>query len=412
MKGFGKRAGGLFRIAGESVALAASQFRNDRFRTGLSLAGIAIGIFSTVASLTVVDSLQRCMDVGLADFGRDVVLIEQIPLEPDLDEEGTFRWWNYVSRPPVTREEYQFLAAHSRLAAEMCYTCYFNNDVIIGVTGDWKLGVRNSLAQGRAFSAAELSGGAAVAIVGADYADRHPGETTLSIDGSRFDIIGTFTRSGIGAVSLADIDAAVVIPEAAARLLPSAAESRCVITARPAADVPAARFDAELRTLLRQYRHLPPQAEDDFALNRFSLIERELGELFSLIDTIGWIIGLFSLLIGGFGIANILFVAVRERTREIGVQKALGATRGMISLQFLTEAAVLSAAGGAAGLGFVALGVRLLWNSSVPLFLGASNIAAGMAAALIIGIAAGMAPAISAAKMHPAVAVSNPEGEF
>ena len=100
--------------------MAVAQFRNDRFRTGLSLAGIAIGIFSTVAALTLVDSLGRCMNDGLSDFGRDLVMIEQIPLEPELDEEDGFRWWDYATRPPVTREEYLFLAAHSTLTANIC----------------------------------------------------------------------------------------------------------------------------------------------------------------------------------------------------------------------------------------------------------------------------------------------------
>ena len=148
MKGFSKRAGGLIRTARESVAMAASQFKNDRFRTGLSLAGIAIGIFSTVGALTVVDSLERTMNDGLSDFGKDVVLVEQIPLEPDLDEEGTFRWWNYISRPPVTREEYRFLADHGETIDKLCYSCYFNNDVIIGVLGDWELVIRNPIQTG------------------------------------------------------------------------------------------------------------------------------------------------------------------------------------------------------------------------------------------------------------------------
>lgn len=412
MKGFSKRAGGLLRTARESVAMAASQFKNDRFRTGLSLAGIAIGIFSTVGALTVVDSLERTMNDGLSDFGKDVVLVEQIPLEPDLDEEGTFRWWNYISRPPVTREEYRFLADHGETINKLCYSCYFNNDVIIGVIGDWELVIRNPILTGRAFSAAELSGGAAVAVVGADYAKAHPGEKTLSIDGRRFDVIGTFARSGVSAVSLADIDAAVVIPEEAARRLPSVGEARCVLAARPVAGIFEAAFDAELRRLLRQVRHLDPQAEDNFALNRFSLIAKEMAELFSLVDTIGWIVGLFSLLVGGFGIANILFVAVRERTRQIGIQKALGATRGRISLQFLTEAAALSVTGGAIGLGAIALITLLLRRSPVPFVLSGGHIVAGMTVALFIGIAAGMAPAISAAKMHPAVALNSPEGDF
>ena len=410
MKGLRNWAGTLGRSVGESVALAAGQFRSDRFRTGLTLAGIAIGIFSTVGALTLVDSVQQSINEGVADFGGDVVLVEQIPLEPDFDEEGSLRWWDYLGRPQVTREEHLFLAENCRSAEELCYAQFLNNSVIISVTGDWRLSIRNPIAEGRAFSAAELNGGSAVAIVGADYAAEHPEERALSIDGRRFEIIGVFARSGVNAVSLADIDAAVVIPGEAARSLPGAAEARSSIAVRPKSGVTAEALDAELRTLMRQVRHLDPATPDNFALNRFSFIVRELADLFSLIDTIGWIVGLFSLLIGGFGIANILFVAVRERMREIGIQKALGATRSAISLQFLTEAAVLSLAGGGAGLAGIWLLTQLLHRSPVPIILTSGHLCAGIATALIIGIAAGMAPAISAAKMHPAEAVASPEG--
>ena len=410
MKGLKNRAGALARSVGESVALAAGQFRSDRFRTGLSLAGIAIGIFSTVAALTLVDSVHRTMNEGFADFGGDVVLIEQIPLEPSFDEEGGLRWWDYLGRPQVTREEYRFLADHSALLEKACFAQYFNKELIISVSGDWQLAIQNPVAEGRAFSAAELKNGGTVAVVGADYAAAHPDERSVSIDGRRFDVVGVFARSGLSAVSLADIDGAVVIPGEAARSLPSALEARTAITVKPKPGVSAEAFDAELRALLRQSRHLDPAAPDNFALNRFSFIQRELGDLFSLIDTIGWIVGLFSLLIGGFGIANILFVAVKERTREIGIQKALGATRGWISLQFLTEAATLSLAGGCAGLAAVWLLTLPLRHGAVPIVLTSAHLCAGIGTALIIGIAAGMAPAISAAKMHPARAVASPEG--
>ncbi|MBQ7640414.1 MAG: ABC transporter permease [Bacteroidales bacterium] len=410
MKGFWIWAGALARSVGESFALALSQFRSDRFRTGLSLSGIAIGIFSTVAALTLVDSVHQTMNDGFADFGGDLVLVEQIPLEPDFDEEGGLRWWDYLGRPPVTREEYRFLAENGTHIDLIGYTQCSNRDLILGVWGNWQLAVHNPIAQGRTFSAAELSSGRAVALVGAGYADTHPGEKSVSIDGRRFDIIGTFARSGINAVSLADIDESVVIPGEAARTLFGASEGRSTITIQPKPGVSEEALDAEIRTLLREYRHLDPTAPDNFALNRFSFIIREMGDLFSLIDTIGWIIGLFSLLIGGFGIANILFVAVKERTREIGIQKALGATQGTISLQFLTEAATLSLAGGGAGLAAVWLLTLPLRRSLVPLTLSAGHLCTGILTALIIGIAAGMAPAISAAKMHPARAVASPEG--
>lgn len=406
MKGFWKRCGALTGSAAESVAFALAQLKTDRFRTVLSLSGIAIGIFSTVAVLTLMGSLRRVMEEGLAEFGKDVVLIETIPLEGALNDEGEFRWWDYANRPPVSREEYLFLAENARSAQNLCFSLSFTDNPVVGVAGQWQLAIRNRIASGRPFTAAELSGGAAVALVGADYAREHEGEKSLVVDGRVFEIIGIFERSGISAVSLTDTDASIVIPMEAARTLPGAATAHATISAQPKPGVSEEAFDAELRRLLRSHRRLSPGVEDNFALNRLTFILRESRDLFSIIDTIGWIVGLFSLLIGGFGIANILFVAVRERTRQIGLQKALGATRGMIAVQFLTEAATLSLSGGVAGLAAVWLLTQILRGSAVPMVLSPALFTTGLMTALLTGIAAGMAPAIQAANLAPAVALS------
>ncbi len=405
MKGFVWKAGNLAGIATDSARFALSELKVDKFRTILSLAGVSIGIFSIVSVFTLVDSLKESLDQGLEEFGKDVTFVEQMPLEPDLNEEGIFRWWEYVSRPQVTYDEYLFLAQHNSTFSQMCWTCFLDDGTTVGITPGWEMTIRNRIVSGRPFSAGELQYGAPVAIAGADYAKLHKTDSIVTLDGVRCTIIGTLERSGLNSVSLADTDKSIMIPARLAMRLNSFNGCRTSLAIKPAEGISDETFTAEIRALMRRYRRLSPQAKDNFSVNRLSFIVNEMENLFALVDSIGWIIGIFSLLVGGFGIANIMFVSVRERTAQIGLQMALGAKRRIIVLQYLTESVTLSVMGGAAGLAVVWLATLLLYRSPLPVSLSPGNAATGMLIAAIIGIAAGVAPATAAANLHPAEAL-------
>jgi len=164
----------------------------------------------------------------------------------------------------------------------------------------------------------------------------------------------------------------------------------------------------ELKMLMRTVRRLSPLEEDDFALNRASMISQGLDQIFNIIDLAGIIIGGFAILVGGFGIANIMFVSVRERTRMIGIQKAIGAKKYLILIQFLTEAVVLCLIGGAVGLLLVWLGTIAIAGSikEMTFVLSAKNIATGLLISVAIGIVSGFAPARSAANLDPVDAMN------
>ena len=181
-----------------------------------------------------------------------------------------------------------------------------------------------------------------------------------------------------------------------------------MITAIPKADVDREEFIQELRNLMRSIRRLKPQQKDSFAINEMTFILNSTKQIFSGINLAGWIIGGFSILIGGFGIANIMFVSVKERTNLIGIQKALGAKKFTILTQFLSEAVFLAIAGGAFGILFVFLVVVALGDiEAFPMKLSIYNIIRGLIISSTIGIIAGFLPAKTAADLNPVDAINS-----
>ena len=395
---------------GDYLAQALRELRADRFRTRLSLLGVAVGIFSIVAALTLVDAVQQSVREGFSAFGGDVLFVERVPLEPDLDEDGHFRWWEYALRPEPTWREYRYLEEQGAgdALSEAAFVRYGQERV--GVAGQWRLLVQLPLAEGRGFTERELSEGAPVVIVGAEVerADKRrprPGEA-LWIEGMRYEVNGIFAKAGTNTVSTVDADRVRLVP---ARTLREEDVVRSSILLGGA--------DAEaVRALMRNCRRLGPLQADNFALNRLSFLLDEITEVFSLLSKIGWIVGIFSLLVGGFGIANMMYVSVEERRPQIGICRALGARRCVIIRQFLGEAAALSLLGGLAGLALVQsllLIVRIFLTARgtaadfLPLLLSPRALLSGLAAALLIGLIFGVAPARRASHLPPAEAIAS-----
>ena len=405
MKGLKGKAGIRARIAGERIIFVAGSLGNDRVRTLLSLAGVSIGIFCIVASMTLFDSLQRSLREGMESFGSDIVFIEKMPLEPDLDENGLFRWWKYIGRPEPTYREYMFLREHCRSAALMTFSASFADGKVIGVSENWRCAVANPLCEGRDFLPSELSRGAAAAIAGASADLR--GASTAEVGGVRIPVAGRLKESGLNSVSiLGDIDGALLVPYLWARGIASLEMGKATITAKPREGVSEKELAAELTRLLKRYRRTCDGSDAGFAVNRMSFIAGEVSSIFRTLSNVGWIIGLFSLLIGGFGIANIMFVSVSERTREIGLQKALGAGDGIILFQYLSEAAFLSLSGAAAGVLLVVALCALIPSSVMDLSVSWSIAASAMGIALFIGTISGLAPASLASGLQPAEALT------
>jgi len=163
---------------------------------------------------------------------------------------------------------------------------------------------------------------------------------------------------------------------------------------------------SELTGILRSAHRLKPGSDDDFAINETSIISNSFDQFFGMLAGIGWVIGGFSLLVGGFGIANIMFVSVRERINIIGIQKSLGAKNYFILTQFLFEAVFLSLMGGIFGLMFVMiLSLSVTYGLDWPMMLNEGNIILGIGVSSVIGLISGLMPAIQASKLDPVVAM-------
>lgn len=382
----------------------------DWFRTLLSLSGVCIGIFSIVLVLTLIDSLQNTIREGFESFGTDIVFIEKEPLEPDLNEDGIFRWWDYLSRPAISYSEYLFLRQNSRLAEKIAFSSRFSD--ITAVCGDWGTVVSSGISDGRTFSCDEIERGSSVTIIGENAAKElfkhgeNPVGRSIRLLGKNFTVIGVFEKCGANTVSTVDIDNIRLIPVKTAQSMIDLSKTRTSITVAPKQGISGEVFTEELRTLMRQYRRLSPRDKDNFSINRISFIIEQMGEIFALANLLGWIIGLFSLLVGGFGIANIEFVSVQERTPEIGIQKAIGAKRSVILRQFLREAAVMSGLGGLAGIALAGIVAAIIPSSFIHLTLSLKNAVTGLSVSLVTGVIAGLAPAIRASRLNPVDAIS------
>lgn len=375
----------------------------DRTRTALSLLGVSIGIFTVTVVQMAVGALRRGIEESLDSFGRDVLIVDRSPMEPETDEDGNVRWWQYASRPDITLAEYRQLHKAFEGRASLAYVANLGDGAIAGVDGHWRIAVPQAIDSGRAFTSAEIAEGRAVALIGADFPAEKITRGRIRIEGHSAEVIGRMERAGMMQISMVDADRAIILPAAFARRLPLWDETGARILIQPRADdayAPAVS-ENDIRQILRSSRRLSPEQRDDFSINRMSRLAEEFEDILRTVNRTGWIIGIFSLIVGAIGIANILFVSVRERTAEIGLKMAIGAPRRRILREFLIEAVAYSCAGGTIGLLAAALTGLVIPSDLIRIELTLSQALQSLLLAVIIGISAGLAPAIGASRMQP-----------
>lgn len=388
-------------------------------RTVLSLLGIAVGIFSIISVYAVVDSLERSIRSSVQGLGADVVYVQKWPWGGG---GGEYEWWKYFQRPEVGYSDYQRLVefgvrgsdAIVLLNGTTTTVSQGNSNVeqteIRGITHDYAELNKLNFASGRYFTERELRSGLPYCIVGSDIAEGLVSNSSLvgsaiRILGRDFQVIGVLDREGSSLVGETH-DGRVLVSArwVVANIGDELGGSAIQVRAAPGTSVD--QLKENLRLVMRKIRRQAPAADDSFALNESSTLSSGLDQMFGVIGLAGTIIGGFSILVGGFGIANIMFVSVRERTGQIGVQKALGATRGFILAQFLLESVLLSLVGGIIGL--VLAGTLIAIGASVSDFaleVSLQNIATGIGLSALIGLIAGFAPAEMAARLDPVEAI-------
>jgi len=416
MKDFLKGIHVVSKITAESAAMAFISIRNDKFRTFLSLLGVSIGIFSIVAVFCAVNALKSNINEGLSTFGSDVVYIQEWPFSMEEGDEE-MKWWEYRLRPPVNEKEYNFIKSHTTTAETVCYISFFyslaknggnsfSNGYVLATTSSFDVLCNINVEYGRYFSASEMRGGSNVAVIGVEVAETLFGNgeeavgKNIKVKGADTKVIGVMKKEGSSIVSLFEKDVAVIIPLNYGKILHNVSHSGNIIAA-PVQGVSQEEFQGEMRQLMRAQRRLKPSKKDNFAVNSMTFLIDSINELTGVIERVGWIIACFSLLIGGFGIANIMFVSVKERTSQIGIQKALGAPKYVILTQFLTEATVLAISGGLAGIIIVYLICCFVHPEGFSFTMSTGDALKGLAISLVIGILSGLLPAWSASKLNP-----------
>ena len=413
------------RLTLESFWFAWDALKSNLLRTILSLLGVTVGIFAIIAVFTVVDSLEANIRSSLDFVGDKVIYVQKWPFAFDSD----FPWWKYFNRPNPTPREFQQLrrqlSANNKGVAIFAANSGNNlkagsnavsDCVLQGVSYDFRAISNVPIKYGRYFTAAEMDAARPVAIIGATIAENlYPNGSALGHQfkarGQTFTVIGVMEKEGKKLLTIASNDANCLIPFTMFTKL--FALSTKGFGGGPTASIAVKGRDEdpglldleyEMRGLMRTIRGLKPREDDSFALNRPEMIASAIGKLFSVIGVVGGIIGSFAILVGGFGIANIMFVSVRERTNIIGIQKSLGAKNFFILFQFLFEAIFLCLIGGAAGLLLVWL-VTLVPQDALPLTMTTARVVLGLLISVGIGIIAGIVPAVMAANLDPVIAI-------
>ncbi len=414
----------IFRLIWESLVMSFQTFAGNRLRTALSLLGITIGIFAIIAVFTIVDSLELNIRESVSSLGDNVVYVEKWPWAPEEGEE--YAWWKYMNRPIPSVKEKDFIKRNSIMAEESCFVSFSNrtvkyknnlseNTTIIGASDGFQNIRSFEIEQGRYFSPLEVAGGRNIAVIGIDLADElfeglDPIDKVIKVAGFKVNVIGVTKREGKSTFGDNSLDELVIMP---INFMKSFVDIRREqnnpqIWVKAKKNATVADLTDELRHLMRSYRRVKPGDDDNFALNQTSLINNQLDQVFKVINAAGFFIGIFSILVGGFGIANIMFVSVKERTHIIGIQKAIGAKNYFVMMEFLFESVLLSVAGGVVGLIMVAAGTLLInLTGDFKMYLTASNIILGISISSIIGVVSGFAPAWQAAKMDPVTAMNS-----
>ncbi|MGZ9735144.1 ABC transporter permease [Flavobacterium sp. GNP002] len=407
------------RLLKESFGFAMNALRNNKLRTLLSLLGVTIGIFSIIAVLAAVDSLDRKIKKDLSSLDKNTIYLMRFSFGP-----SEIPLWKREQFPDVKYDEYEYLKSSMNGIDQMAYQFFVGREVLKfeseSVSGVNVVPVSHEFieiqglefAKGRFYNESESNSGAPVVVLGYEIANNLFGESepigkNLRLYGQRFTVIGVLKKQGEGMFGDSN-DTSVFIPvNFLRRLYGDNNDSMTpVILVKPQKGVDMDAFKAELAQKLRNYRGMKIDESDNFFINVLSGFTDLLDGIISAMRGGGILISVFSFLVGGFGVANIMFVSVKERTNLIGIQKSLGAKNRFILFQFLFEAVILCVIGGAIGLLIVWLLSMLLTSVlDFEFVLSFWNILIGSGLSIIVGVVSGILPAISASKLDPVEAI-------
>ena len=401
-----------------SLRLTLQELRVNKLRTALSLTGVAFGIFCIIGVLATVNSLERNIQNEVKSLGSNTIYIDKWEYSGGPDKPQ----WKYRARPNMKIEEANMIKQRSGLLDDISMllrtggSIEYKDDVIgnssiYGITEAQMTVQPINFEYGRFFSNSEFNSGSNVCLIGFANAEALFGNTEralgkqIDVKGRKTTVVGVIRKEGKNFIGW-DYDNCIMLPYKYCKQIFPIEWSNPVLIAKGKEGVTPTALINELTGIMRQIRRIAPKQEDNFSLNSVEAFSKAISESFVMLNVVGAVIGGISLIVGMFGIANIMFVTVKERTSVIGLKKAIGAKRASILFEFLMEAALLCIIGGAFGLFFVYILTLILSGPlKFPVYISVPMLITTVIICIVVGILAGIIPARRAAKMDPVVAI-------
>ncbi|MBE7170392.1 MAG: ABC transporter permease [Williamsia sp.] len=409
----------LLNIIATSLRMALEEFRANKLRTFLSLFGITIGIFCIIGVLATVNSLKHNVENDLNALGTNSVYIDKWQYA----SKGENQWWKLMKRPQVTSLEMKQLKLKVPSAENMAFKIQTSNSIeyqdnllrdinYLGISEEFPQIQKVEVGVGRLFQASDYDHAANNVVLGYAVAEQlfdKPENAVgkmVKLKDRNANVIGLIKKQGQNMINIWDFDNAILMPASYLKTMVLEKNASPVIIVKGKDGVPVEELKDELTAAMRSIRKLKPMEEDNYSLNDIEPMKEITNSIFSGINQGGWAIAALSLLVGMFGVANIMFVTVRERTGQIGLKKAIGARRSTILMEFLMESAFLCIMGGAIGLLLVFILTQIFSHLlNFPIFISVGIMGVAVSICIVIGILAGIIPASMAARMDPVVAI-------
>jgi putative ABC transport system permease protein len=406
-------------VIGGSFIMAMQELWKNKLRTFLSLFGITIGIFCIIGVLATVNSLERNLQNEIQALGSNSIYVDKWEWSGGPDDP----WWKYMKRPSPQYKEVAQIRKRTPSAKYVAFKIEADDDIeyrdnvlsnvnYYAISEDFDDIQPIEIQYGRYISEAEFDRGNPVIVVGHEVAEKLFGSAEFAVDrevklrGKKAVISGVIKKQGNQMIGGWEFDKSTIMAYKFGRNIMDERKADPFIMVKGPEGMTSKALKDDLMGTMRSLHKLSPTKENDFSLNDINDFGEELSAAFVGLNIGGAIIGAISLLVGLFGVANIMFVSVRERTGQIGLKKAIGAKRRVILTEFLLESSFLCIIGGIIGLGLVFILTKILSGAlDFPVYVSVSNMVWTFIICVLVGITAGIIPAYKASRMDPVVAI-------